>query len=161
MNYFQSMQVSFDTNKENLLTYIPCVSRLKKEMICGNRILHVFFVFPSLVCLSYFTFLAVFLRKKQEKRGFFCLKWLDSLTSLHKSYIRLQIFFVNDNFRLVNMEDRDDNKAQSCRKCSHSRSLLYKWENHVFVYPIIFSLDHCGLQQMLSGHLVQEKRRNS
>lgn len=71
MNYFQSMQVSFDTNKENLLTYIPCVSRLKNEMICGNRILHVFFVFPSLVCLSYFTFLAVFPRKKQEKRGFF------------------------------------------------------------------------------------------
>lgn len=44
----------------------------------------------------------------------FYLKWLDSLTSIHKSYIRLQIFFVNDNFRLVNIEDGDNNTAQSC-----------------------------------------------
>lgn len=67
------MQVSLDTEKECILMYIPCVSRLEKEMIWGNRIWHVISFFPVWF-MSYFTFLVVFLRKKQEEKESFLLK---------------------------------------------------------------------------------------
>lgn len=80
------------------------------------------------------------------------------MDTIHKCYIDLQIFCCEWQMVLKVEEDGDDNMGQSCRQCSHSRSLLYWWENRVFVQPLICSLDHCGLSRRYQGTWFETKK---